>query len=352
MIDAQKAYTFDDLMLVPRHSTIRSRKEPDPSVQIGKTKLRIPIFAAPMNTVTEHEMCQAMAKMGGSSVLHRYMTMDEQVSQFRSSVVYLESSTANAVKPFVAIGAAGDWLERAEKLYEAGARQFCIDIANGHSSICVQAVRILRDKFGDDVDIMAGNVCTYDGARELEVAGANVIRVGIGPGAACTTRLVTGFGIPQLTAIDMCAYSILREDTTIVADGGIRSSGDIVKALAMGADAVMVGGLLAGTSQSPGDTRNDDQGNLYKMFSGMASKEGRAEWFDSEATSFVPEGASMRVPFKGDAKRIVENLVGGLKVGMSFANARTLEELRQNALWVEVSDNGRKEGNPNRRMFK
>ncbi len=342
---AQEAYTFDDLMLVPRHSTIRSRKEPDTSTFIGKSELQIPIIAAPMNTVTEWHMAQAMADVGADSVLHRYMTIEEQYYNFKNV-------KAGNKKPWVAVGATGDFLERAVELYKKGARKFCVDVANGHSEVCTDAVLALRKRYSD-IDIMAGNICSGEGVVHLCDAGANVLRVGIGPGSMCTTRLVTGFGVPQITAIDWCLPMAEKYEAHIVADGGIRSSGDIVKALARGADAVMVGGLLAGTDQTPGDTTKDlDTGQLYKYYHGMASAEGRREWFDKESTAYVPEGASTKVPHKGDAKKVVEELNNSLKVGMSFANATTLAELRVNARWVRVTDNGRKEGTPNRKLFK
>lgn len=343
--DKQFAFTFDDFMLVPGHSHVTSRKQPDTSSQVGSVRLQIPVISAPMNTVTEDEMSVAMAEIGADGVLHRYLTIDQQADIFRK---------INGVrKPWVAVGATGDYLQRARTLYKKGARRFCIDVANGHSEICCKAARMLSEEF-PDADLMAGNVCTYEGARMLALSGANVIRVGIGPGSMCTTRLVTGHGVPQLSALESCVR--VKEDIAgniaIVADGGIRTAGDIVKAMAIGADAVMVGGLLAGTSQSPGDTMRDEDGNLYKMYHGMASEEGRKNWFDKEATAFVPEGSSTRVAFKGCAKRIVETLAGGLRVGMSFTDAKTLEELREKAVWVRVTENGRVEGTPNRRMHK
>lgn len=338
------AFTFDDVMLVPQQSDISSRKEPDSSTRLCKNRtLSVPIIASPMNTVTEWDMAQTMANIGADSVLHRYMTIEEQCNQFRK--------INNMQKPWVAVGASGDFLERAEALFRKGATHFCIDVANGHSTHCLEAVKRLRDKFGESISIMAGNVCTAEGVLALESEGVDVVRVGIGPGAMCTTRLVTGFGIPQLSAIEWCSDAAIN--ATIVADGGIRSSGDIVKALAAGADAVMVGGLLAGTDQTPGETvRDDETGHLYKYYHGMASEAGRKEWFSKEATSYVPEGASTKVLHKGDAAKIVKNLDGALRVGMSFANARNLAELRTNSVWVRVTENGCIEGTPNRKLFK
>lgn len=334
----EKGYTFDDLNLVPVFSTITSRKEPDVSTKLGTSSLRIPIIAAPMNTVCEEDMASLLFNMGGDSVIHRYMSIPAQVEMVTS--IHLK------YRPFAAIGASGDFKERAKALVEAGCTKLCVDVANGDSRSCTDAVKFLRDNW-PDIDIMAGNVCTYHGAWNLEAAGADIIRVGVGSGSVCSTRLVTGFGVPQLTAIANSSRAVAR--ATIVADGGIRGSGDVVKALAMGADAVMVGGLLAGTEQTPGETKVAD-GRLYKHYSGMASEEGRKLYYGRDSAMFVPEGVSLRVPYKGSAAPIISNLVDGLRVGMSFANARTLEELRLNAEWVEVSNNGRREGNPNRRL--
>jgi IMP dehydrogenase len=336
----REAYTFDDLMLVPEYSEIESRKQPDTSTVVGH-RIEIPIIASPMNTVTEAVMADTMTKLGADAVLHRYMSIEEQCKQFQS------------VKrpPWAAVGASGDFAERAQALYDAGVRKFCIDVANGHSKIAALAVHNLRYLLGEEVYIMAGNVCTAEGARVLEANGANVIRVGIGPGSQCTTRLVTGFGVPQLSAIGWCAGGVKL--ASIVADGGIRSSGDIVKALAMGADAVMIGGLIAGTDECPGEVvRDEETGQLFKYYHGMASREGREDWFGREVSSYVPEGVSTKVPHRGEAKKIVENLNSSLKVGMSFANAKSIKELQQNAKWVKVTDNGRKEANPNKRLFK
>lgn len=344
----EEALTFDDIMLVPKHSTVPSRKLPDTATQLGHQRLCIPIIASPMNTVTERDMAKAMSEIGASSVIHRYMSIKRQCEEYYQVSCYRR----DVYMPWVAVGASGDYLERAQALHEMGARLFCIDVANGHSEICLDAVKALRKAFsGTETSIMAGNVCTGEGARNLEEAGVDVIRCGIGPGSMCTTRLVTGFGVPQVTAIQWCVDAV--KNATIVADGGIRSSGDIVKALALGADAVMIGGLLAGTDETPGETiRDDDTGQLYKHYHGMASREGREDWFGREVSSYVPEGSSTKVWHKGEAKKIVEGLNNSLKVGMSFTNAMTIKELREKAKVVKITDNGRKEANPNKRMYK
>lgn len=338
--DNKFALTYDDIMLVPIHSAITSRKQPKTTTMVGKNiQLDIPIIAAPMNTVAESRMAEELAQIGAGTVIHRYMSIVDQITHF----VEIQQNPL----VWAAVGATGDYFQRVEALIDVGVSRFCIDVANGHSEICLKAVEKIASTY--NVEIMAGNVCTGDGARRLEEAGATSIRVGIGPGSVCTTRLVTGFGVPQVTAIQWCADEV--KNASIVADGGIRSSGDIVKALALGADAVMVGGLLAGTDQSPGKTERDDSGRLYKHYHGMASSEGRKEWFDKEATSYVPEGTSMKVWHKGCAVKIVQQLNNSIKVGMSFANSLTLKDLRSNAKFIRITDNGRKEANPNAKMF-
>jgi len=347
-------YSFDDFNLVPIYSEIKSRKEPDVSTNVGEWNYKIPIISSPMNTITEEYMVETLISIGGCSVLHRYMSIENQVKMCN---YIFENNQWDIRYPFyVAVGVSGDYLDRVGVLFDVGVRNFCIDVANGHSEICLKSVSNIIDKYHHKVDplnIMAGNVCTYDGAYRLADIGASSIRVGVGSGAACKTRQVTGFGVPQLTAVQDCARIKERfKNVSIISDGGHRTSGDMVKSLAAGADAIMVGGLLAGSSETPGEVFKDEDGNMCKYYKGMASTEGRGEWFDKEMSSYVPEGASFKVPYKGSTKRIIEELVGGIKVGMSFCNAKNLEELRVNAQWIRITDNGRREGNPNSKMFK
>ena len=338
LTDVPWALTFDDITLNPCHSTLRSRKEPDVTTKLGLDTFKIPIVSSPMNTVTEDEMINVLAFLGGSSVLHRYMSIEDQV--------LICSETLNSEYPFyVAVGASGDYIERSEALYDVGIRHLCIDVANGHSELCLDAVDNLKAKF-PNISLMAGNVCNYEGAYKLAEHGCDVLRVGISNGSVCSTRLVTGHGMPQLSALEDSCRVKDKFKVSIISDGGIRFSGDIVKALAVGADAVMIGNLLAGTEESPGKTFKDESGALFKQYSGMASMEARTEWFGSEVSSYVPEGVSTKVNFKGSAKKIVENLVGGLKVGMSYCDAYTLKELQENAQFVRVTQNGYLEGTP------
>ena len=357
---APEAFTFDDFMLAPVHSEVMSRKDPDVSVDLPTLTTKIPVISSPMNTVTEEDMLCTMRNLGGTGVLHRYMDIGRQIK------IASDLMTRGTIGEhggfddfFVAVGANGDLEERVSELLDAGVTRFCVDVANGHSAHCLSAVSLIK-KLSSVAVVMAGNVCTYDGAYNLASVGADLIRVGIGPGSVCTTRLVTGHGVPQLTAIEDCAKIKWKsngfgnglvgskfKDVVIVADGGIRSSGDAIKALAIGADAVMLGGMLSGTSDTPGDThKNPDTGMLYKYYHGMASEAGRESWFERSKTAFVPEGESTKVPYKGDTSRVIEQFVAGLRVGMSYAGALSLTELRSNARWVKISGAGGIEGTP------
>jgi len=340
----EDALTFDDVTLVPNYSEIRSRKQPDVSFSCKGLHLDIPIIAAPMNSVCEYAMAYKLKKMGATGVIHRYMSIEEQLQQLWN---FWETDIYEQDLPFFAIGATGDYLERFEELYKNGVRKFCIDVASGDSIACIEAVKNIRKI--NDVLLMAGNVCTQEGCERLAQEGANMIRVGVGSGAACTTRIVSGHGVPQLTAL-MNALKAKEKypDMIIVSDGGHKKSGDLVKSLAI-ADVVMLGSLLSATKESPGETLKDHEtGEEYKIFCGMASEAGRAmnDWFDREKTSFIPEGESMRIKYKGSVKDIIDNLVGGLKVGMSYCGANNLQELKEKAVFQRVTQNGYHEGTP------
>lgn len=341
----EEAITFDDVTLVPNYSTIKSRKEPD----VSGNGLHIPIIAAPMNTVCEVDMAKEMLNLGGDAVIHRYMSISDQLNQ----VSFCHLSSKSSKMPFFAIGATGDYLERAKRLYDNGVRKFCIDVASGDSESCIEAVKMLRSLV-PDVTIMAGNVCTESGYANLAACGANLIRVGVGSGAMCKTRVVTGHGVPQLTALHWAARARYNfPKTTLISDGGIRTSGDLIKALAI-ADVVMLGSLLAATDEAPGQVirkpSNDGTSGMssFKLYAGMASEEGRSlnDWFDRTKTSFVPEGDSVLLSCKGPVKNIIDDLIGSLRVGMSYAGASNLKELREKATFIKISQSGQIEGTP------
>lgn len=247
-----------------------------------------------------------------------------------------------------AIGVGPDRLERAAALVEAGVDLLAIDTAHGHSAGVLKAVTEMKKAF-PDVDVSAGNIATGEAVKALADAGADVVKVGIGPGSICTTRVVAGIGVPQASALSMCAEEAAKLDIPLIADGGIKYSGDVVKALACGASSVMVGGMLAGTEECPGEVVYY-QGRSYKVYRGMGSlsamKAGsRDRYFqdDYEPEKLVPEGVEGRVPYKGPLARVVYQLMGGLKAGMGYCGARTIPELWENAMFVQITDSGLRE---------
>jgi len=257
-----------------------------------------------------------------------------------------------------AIGAVGDYMARAEALVEAGVDVLVVDIAHGHSEHALRATRCVKDAF-PSVQLISGNVATYEGARDLIEAGADGIKVGVGPGAACSTRIVAGVGVPQLTALFDCVAAAREFEVPVIADGGVRSSGDLTKALAAGAETVMVGSLLAGTEESPGRTvvRN---GARYKVYRGMASvgaaearrqRESSEDVLDELAAAVVPEGVEAVVQYRGPVAEVLYQHVGGLRSGMSYLNARSLADLRANARFVRMTDAGRSESEPHDLTF-
>lgn len=344
------AYTFDDFVLVPQYSTVKSRKDPDISVNINRFNYSIPIISSPMNTVTEEDMIITMAKLGGFGVLHRYMTVEEQVRIAKYSLLGTKYDPSNP-SFYVAVGANGDFKERVMKLHKIGITGFCVDVANGHNEKSIQAVQSIKHMIPESL-VMAGNVVTYDGAYRLAEAGANSIRVGIGSGSLCLTRQVTGHGLPQLSAIEDCArikYQGSKKKTfpnvAIIADGGIRKSGDIIKCIAIGADAIILGSLLADTKEAPGEII-EENGRLYKYYQGMASNEARSKYI-GQSTGVPEEGVSKKILYTGkSAYKVIEKLCKATKVGLSFSGANNINELRINAKWRRVTNAGYIEGTP------
>ncbi|MBV9354203.1 MAG: IMP dehydrogenase [Chloroflexi bacterium] len=257
-----------------------------------------------------------------------------------------------------AIGAVGDYLDRAGALVDAGVDVLVVDIAHGHSEHALCATRRVKQAF-PHVQLIAGNVATAEGTRDLVQAGADAVKVGVGPGAACSTRVVAGVGVPQLTAILDCAAAAAELDVPIIADGGVRSSGDVTKALAAGAATVMLGSLLAGTEESPGHTVTR-RGGRFKVYRGMASvgaaearvrSEVSQDLLDELAAAVVPEGVEAVVPFQGSLADVLYQQVGGLRSGMSYLNARSLPELRAHARFLRMTDAGRRESSPHDLTF-
>ncbi len=467
--------TFDDVLLLPRRSSIRSRREVSTRSRFTRRiELDVPIVSAAMDTVTEAEMAIAMAREGGIGVIHRFNTIEQQVEQVKlvkraeniaveepytidpdASIAEAEAlmkrknvsgllvstpsrklvgilsrrdilfapreakvaeymtpreklvtappdisleeakqifmrykveklplvdsewnirgliTSADIVKKLMhpnatrdsrgrlmaaaAIGVREEAVDRAEALLAAGADCLVIDVAHGHTDMVINLIKRLRRSFGDDFELVAGNVATAEGVEDLASAGASAVKVGVGPGSVCTTRIVAGVGVPQLTAIMDCAEAAEAMDVPIIADGGIRSSADLVKALAAGASTAMVGRLLAGTDESPGAVVVKN-GRKMKVYRGMASfyamlaKESRTgdEDFlqDASEYSFIAEGVEAYVPYKGSASDVVKQLAAGLRSGLSYLGASNIKELQRNAVFIRMTEAGLRESHP------
>ena len=469
LVQMREGITFDDVLLVPKRSSVSSRKDIDTSTYLSKNvKLNIPIVSSNMDTVTESKMAIVMAQEGGIGIIHRFLTVEDQVNEvikvkrsemFRIDAPYCLSPshtiedarnlirekgisgilvTDNGSKlvgiltnrdlmfeedgitriselmstdlitaspditieeaekilqknrieklPLVdennnlqglitskdiikskilpnaskdakgrllvgaAIGVKGDYLRRAEELINVDADVLVLDIAHGHSDLAINAINEIRKNFGD-IELIAGNVATAQGTKDLIDAGADGIKVGVGPGSICITRIVTGCGVPQLTAIEDSLSVSKNYGVPLIADGGIRNSGDIAKAIAVGASTVMIGGLLAGTEESPG-TSILRHGRRFKVVRGMAStfatlgreeREKKGSFDEMDIGSIVPEGVEAMVPYRGNTSEVLNQLVGGLRSGMSYCGATNIKEMQEKAEFIRITSAGRRE---------
>lgn len=328
-----RGLTFDDVLIVPSKSAVRSRRDPSLKSRVTRRfEIEMPFVSANMDTITESPMAIAMAKLGGLGILHRFMSIESQVQEVR----HIKEAGVDLVAASVGVNEEGR--ERAEALVQAGARILTIDIAHGHSESMVEMLQHLKNRFGDKVDLIAGNVATPEATAELIEAGADAIKVGIGPGSMCTTRIITGCGVPQLTAIAWCTEVANSKGVPVIADGGIKSSGDIVKAFAAGAQTVMLGSLLSGTLETPGQIHYGK-----KHYRGMASKAAQVSWRGNLPEGMAPEGEATSVPVKGHLKDVLWELAGGLRSGMSYINASLLSEIPERARFMEMGASGYKE---------
>lgn len=324
-----RGLTFDDVLIVPAKSEVKSRRDPQLTSRLTRNfKIETPIISANMDTITESEMAIAMNALGGVGILHRFVTIPEQIE----FVEKLKASGAQILS--ASIGVNGDYKERAEALIKAGVNVMTIDIAHGHSSSMMDVMKWLKDKW-PQVDLIAGNMAMPEAAEDLINAGADAIKVGIGPGSMCTTRIITGCGVPQLTAIALCAEIAQSHNVPVIADGGIKTSGDIVKAFAAGADTVMLGSMLSGTLETPGEIKNG-----RKQYRGMASKAAQVSWRGGVPEGMAAEGESTYVSIKGRAQDVILELTGGLRSGMSYVNATSVTEIREKARFIEMSSAG------------
>ncbi len=474
MAEIKEGLAFDDILLVPKRSSVASRKEVSTETFLTrKIKLNMPIVAANMDTVCEATMAIALAREGGIGIIHRFLPIEKQAEKIlrvkRAESIVIENpftvfpdSTLYDVKkimdehevhsilvvnaerklkgiltsrdirfekdfskrvselmipaeklitapdgttierakeilhehrieklPLVqingtlagmitskdilrgekfplavksrkgrlivgaAVGVKKGFLERTEKLLEAGCDVICVDLAHGHSDLGINTVKEIKKAFGD-VEVIAGNVATAEGCRDLILAGADAVKVGIGPGSACTTRIVAGAGVPQLTAIMDCARIAKDFSVPLIADGGIRNSGDLAKAIAAGASTAMIGNLFSGTEEAPG-TIVMRGGKKYKIYRGSASVDSaldrEIQGEEIDALDYIAEGVEGFVPFKGSVVEIIQQLVGGLRSGISYCGATSIPEMHRNAEFVKISESGKKESAANRELI-
>jgi IMP dehydrogenase len=330
-----QAITFDDVLLVPSYNHHESRRVVDTTStdRLGKLSLKLPVISSNMDTITESTMANFMNSKGAMGALHRFMTIEENVKEYKKCKGQV----------FVSIGCTLAELERAAALRDAGADYFCVDVAHAHAKYVGKTLKGLRQILADRC-IMAGNVATYAGADYLASCGADIIKAGIGGGSVCSTRIKTGFGVPMLTCIQDCS----RADRSIVADGGIKTSGDIVKALAFGADFVMIGGMLAGTTPTPGDVIQKADGTKVKQYRGMASKEAQEDFLGEMHEWKTAEGVATEVPYRENPDGIIADIVGGLRSGLTYAGADTISELQRKLNFVTVTQAGRIESLPHK----
>lgn len=333
----QVALTFDDVLLEPQYSEIESRNTIELKTNVTPLRqLQIPLIAANMDTVCEAPMAIAMGKLGGLGVIHRYMSYEqqiEQVKQVSNGQLYVAA----------AVGVKNGIIEHTKNLVAAGCTFIVIDIAHGHHKLVgdllveLRKLNLVAVKDDKPVEFIAGNVATPQGVEYLIQRGADCIKVGVGPGAACSTRGVTGHGMPQLTAIASCSLMAAKYGKTVIADGGLKTSGDIIKALGAGANSVMSGYLFAGTLESPGELIN----NSYKEYRGMASSKAQKQFYGNDPDA--PEGINTTIPYKGEVSNIVKQLVAGIRSGFSYSGSNNLEEFRTNASWIQITNAGKSE---------
>lgn len=325
----QTGLSYDDVLAVPQRSPVDTRDDVDLTTELADSlKLSVPVVTAAMDTVTEADMARAVGESGGLGVIHRFLPIDEQAAMV-SSV-----GETYGVPAAGAVGIAGPHLDRAEALVEAGADFIVLDVAHGHMDRAVEATAALVETV-PETPVCAGNVATAAGVADLAAAGADCVKVGVGPGSHCTTREVTGFGVPQFTAVKRCAEAAREHGVTTIADGGIRSSGDAVKALLVGTDAVMMGGFFAGCAESPGEVIEID-GQRYKRSRGMSTAAAAEDREDKDESIEAEEGVEAITEYGGPVQPRLAEFCAGIRSGLSYGGGHDLETARENAEFVEI----------------
>lgn len=352
------ALTFDDVLLVPQYSEITPDMA-DVSTKLTNTfKMNVPFLSAAMDTVSEHKLVTALALAGGLGVIHKNMSIADQAKEVEMVKNYEFDNEKNK-KALIdkkgrlcvgaAIGVTADMMDRVHALMDAGVDVFVLDSAHGDSKNIINAIKNLRLEYSS-MELIAGNVATYEGALDLMKAGASAVKVGMGPGSICTTRIIAGIGVPQLQAVMDCARASKEMNVPIIADGGIKYSGDVVKALAAGANTVMLGGLFATCEEAPGDIF-ESNGKKYRTYRGMGSIEAMAKgstdrYFQTGHKKFVAEGVQGIVEVKITVEELVFQLVGGLKAGMGYCGSKDIPTLQEKGTFIKITNNALLESHP------
>ena len=336
----KEALTFDDVTLAPKYSEVLP-SQVNTKIQLSKNiTLKIPLLSSAMDTVTESKMAIAIAKAGGIGIIHRNLNIAKQIQEIRK--VKSKRLIVGA-----AVGAGLDEISRAEAILKEGIDLIVVDTAHGHTKKVAEIIKKIKRKKNKKTSICAGNIATPEAAKFLIKLGVDIIKVGIGPGSICTTRLVAGIGVPQLSAIINVRNGVKNDKIKIISDGGIKFSGDIAKALAAGADSVMIGSLFAGTFESPGKLIKK-KGKLFKNFRGMGSvgamNKGSANRYfqkkQNDKSKYVPEGVEGLVKFKGSVEKVIFKLVGGLRSSMGYLGAETIIKLRKKPNFIKITKAG------------
>jgi len=329
--------TYDDVQILPKYSEVTHRADCSISTYVTKNwELRIPIVSSPMDTVTECTMAQEMNELGGLGIIHRFMGIHEQADHVGR--VTLGPSSA-------AIGVTGDFVERAQELVQSGCKILCMDVAHGHHKLVKESIRRIKNEVTGQFDILVGNIATRESARDLCEWGVDGLRIGIGAGSLCSTRIQTGVGVPMVSSIRDCVSVADDYNVPCMADGGIRSTGDVCKGLGAGADTVMLGSLLSGTKESPGmitKTGIWPNETLQKKYRGSASLESKTDRGESKNV----EGVSRYTPYKGKVRRIITDIIDGLQSSMSYVGASSLEEFHSKCELIKVTNAGVVEAKP------
>lgn len=354
----KEALTFDDVLLVPQYSEITPDMA-DVSTKLTNTfKMNVPFLSAAMDTVSEHKLVTALALAGGLGVIHKNMSIADQAKEVEMVKNYEFDNEKNKRALIdkkgrlcvgAAIGVTADMMDRVHALMDAGVDVFVLDSAHGDSKNIINAIKNLRLEY-PSMELIAGNVATYEGALDLMKAGASAVKVGMGPGSICTTRIIAGIGVPQLQAVMDCARASKEMNVPIIADGGIKYSGDVVKALAAGANTVMLGGLFATCEEAPGDIY-ESNGKKYRTYRGMGSIEAMAKgstdrYFQTGHKKFVAEGVQGIVEVKTTVEELVFQLIGGLKAGMGYCGSKNIPTLQEKGAFIKITNNALLESHP------